>query len=68
MINWKSVLESIDVEKHYTVKDVAVLGIPSHSLYVSMSKGLIGKSKVFGKTYISGVELKKYIENCLNNA
>lgn len=61
MFNWAGVYHNIDVEKDYTVKEVAALGIKQHILYSAIKRGVFPDRKVFGKLYINGAFLKEYV-------
>lgn len=61
MANLKKIIKEIDIEKDYTVKEIADMGIGYNCVYNAIRNGIFPERKIFGKLYVCGDVLKKYL-------
>lgn len=61
-------LETISTERHYSIKEVALMfEISRTPVDRAVKKGILISYRVFGKTFITGSTLRKYIEDAFKN-
>ncbi len=57
-------IDNIEAEGNYTIKEVAdICGVSYSAISAHIKRGNIESRKIFGKMYISGSDLLKYLNN-----